>query len=276
MRLVFVTKDEMDAISIFLLQCLLSEISLNNYLIMNGGKFSLSFKDFEQNAGIKHRKLIDDTNFTDVTLACDEGKIKAHKVILSSSSPVLEQILVGNSNQHPLIYLRKVKYSCLKSLVQFIYLGQTEIGQTELQDFINLGDELEIDGLNQDQHNETQNISSEENQSNPEMKFEECKENRDKDETKNISEIVEIKPELVPEAVNQKEIAYSTKSQTIEKSGNGYKCDECGKCFTQSGGVYSHKMSAHKGIRHPCEHCQYTATTKSNLKRHIYKHHTDH
>ena len=229
---------------------------------MNGGKFCLSWKDFDDNAGMKRRKLLDDTNFTDVTLACDEGRFETHKVILSSSSPAFEKILVGNPNQHPLIYLRKVKYSCLKSLIQFLYLGQTEIDQTELQDFINLGKDLEIEGLNQDHHDETTKISSEETQSNPDSSLEKSEEIRNEDESKNSSDKVEIKPELVQETVILKD------NPTVKNDGNGLACDECGKSFSQAAYVYQHKKSAHMGVSYPCSQCGYKATTKSNLNRH--------
>ena len=242
---------------------------------MDGDKFSLFWENFERDASKRNRKLLDDTNFTDVTLACDEGKFETHKVILSSSSPVLEQILVANAKQHPLIYLRKVKYSCLKSLIQFIYLGQTEIDQTELQDFIDLGKELEIKGLNQDQHDETHKVFTVTNQTNLNSAFEESREISNKDESWNGLENLEIKPKLVHETVNQNDFVYSNDNPKGGNDGNGFKCDECGKCFSQSSNVYHHKLSAHMGVRHPCEHCQYKATTKSNLKRHIYKTHTE-
>ena len=229
---------------------------------MDGDKFSLFWENFERDASKRNRKLLDDTNFTDVTLACDEGRFETHKVILSSSSPAFEKILVGNPNQHPLIYLRKVKYSCLKSLIQFLYLGQTEIDQTELQDFINLGKDLEIEGLNQDHHDETTKISSEETQSNPDSSLEKSEEIRNEDESKNSSDKVEIKPELVQETVILKD------NPTVKNDGNGLACDECGKSFSQAAYVYQHKKSAHMGVSYPCSQCGYKATTKSNLNRH--------
>ena len=113
---------------------------------MSGGTFTLAWQEFDNKASELQRKLVNDTNFTDVTLACDDNKkLEVHKVILSSSSPVLGQILMDNPHQHPLIYLRKVKFSLLKYLIQFIYLGQTEVAQTELQNFMNLAKELEKD-----------------------------------------------------------------------------------------------------------------------------------
>ena len=61
-----------------------------------------------------------------------------------------------------------------------------------------------------------------------------------------------------------------------ENDDTGFQCDECFKYFTQPANLKQHKMSAHLGIRHPCEHCEYKATAKSNLRRHIYKVHTKH
>jgi len=256
--------------------------------------FALSFKDFDNKAIKFKRKLINDTNFTDVTLACDDnGKLEAHKVILGSSSPILKQILVGNHHQHPLIYLRKVKFSCLQSLIQFMYLGKTEVAQTELQDFLNLGKELEIQGLNEN----TPGISTDENNSfvvpegareidfkgtceSPsevieiEMGDKESKEISVKDEYENSTEIVQIEPTLLPETVDLNGFTYSECNSTLENDGNGFICNECGKSFTQSANLWQHKMSAHMGVRHPCDYCEYKSTTKSNLKRHVNKHHT--
>merc|ERR1719186_1381258 len=115
---------------------------------MDTETFNLSWNDFDSSASNSFRKLINDKHFTDVTLACEDNKqIKAHKVILSSSSPVFEKILLGNPHQHPLIYLKGVKYSGLQALIKFIYLGQTEVDRIELQDFMNVAEELEVEGL---------------------------------------------------------------------------------------------------------------------------------
>ena len=44
--------------------------------------------------------------FSDVTLACEDGKnFKAHKIILSSYSPVLQKILIEYNESNPILYL---------------------------------------------------------------------------------------------------------------------------------------------------------------------------
>ena len=49
-------------------------------------------------------------DFRDITLASVDGqKFKAHKVIFSASSILLEKLLVNNINHHPLIFMRKME-----------------------------------------------------------------------------------------------------------------------------------------------------------------------
>ena len=53
------------------------------------------------------RTLRDDKEFTHVTLACEDGqRVKAHKVILASSSPFFLNLSKINKHPHPLNYMR--------------------------------------------------------------------------------------------------------------------------------------------------------------------------
>ena len=87
----------------------------------NSETFCLRLNEFESNIKTTWQGFETKQEFCDVTLACDEKQIRTHKLIISASSPVLGHILKQNSRQHPLIYLRGVKYSDLRSLVSFMY-----------------------------------------------------------------------------------------------------------------------------------------------------------
>ena len=90
----------------------------------------------------------DDKDFTDVTLACDDNHIvEAHKVILSTSSSFFDRILKENRHPHPLIYLRGVKGRNLDSVLDFIYHGEVNVEKDNLEEFLQLGGELQIKGL---------------------------------------------------------------------------------------------------------------------------------
>ena len=83
--------------------------------------FCLHSDEFERNIKTSWQELQIETDFCDVTLACEDKQIKTHKVIVSACSPVLRNILKLNQNPHPLIYLRKVKHKDLQNLLNFMY-----------------------------------------------------------------------------------------------------------------------------------------------------------
>jgi len=88
---------------------------------MASDKFCLRWNDFESNISVAFRELREDKDFFDVTLACDDQQIQAHKVILSACSPFFRTILKRNPHAHPLLYLRSVKFSDLQSVLSFMY-----------------------------------------------------------------------------------------------------------------------------------------------------------
>jgi len=114
---------------------------------MELGKCELQGDDFHDNfaACIKH--LREDGDLFDVTLACDDDQLEAHKIILSSSSAFFKEIIKRNPHVHPLIYLKGVKIKDLTSLLDFMYLGKTKIAQDKVETFLKLGEELGVKGL---------------------------------------------------------------------------------------------------------------------------------
>ena len=71
----------------------------------------LQWNDFKENITSAFENLKKDDDFTDVTLACEDGEqVEAHKVILAASSPFFKNLMRKNSkHKHPLIYLRGMK-----------------------------------------------------------------------------------------------------------------------------------------------------------------------
>jgi len=86
-------------------------------------------------------------HFADVILACEDRQVMTHKLVLAASSPVLQAMLVKYPHPQPLIFLRGVKYVDLKALLDFIYSGQVELEQGRLEDFLQLGKDLQVKGL---------------------------------------------------------------------------------------------------------------------------------
>ena len=76
------------------------------------------------------RKLLHDTDFSDVTLVTADNKhISAHRSVLSASSPFLRMILFESLQQNTFLYLGMVESAIVQALVNFIYVGRCEIRQ---------------------------------------------------------------------------------------------------------------------------------------------------
>ena len=111
-------------------------------------KLCLQWNDFKDNVIASFGNLREDNDFTDVTLACEDGKqVEAHKVILSSSSPFFQKILKRNQHTHPLIYMRGVKSDDLSAIIDFLYFGETNVYQENLDSFLAIAQELQLKGL---------------------------------------------------------------------------------------------------------------------------------
>jgi len=118
-------------------------------------KFCLRWNDFEPNISNALRELREEKDFFDVTLACDDSQIEAHKVILSACSSFFRNVLRRNPHQHPLLYLRGVKYNELLSILNFMYRGEVNIAQEELNSFLSVAEDLKVKGLTQGNQEES-------------------------------------------------------------------------------------------------------------------------
>ena len=108
----------------------------------------IKWNDFKDNAINEIANLRAHTDFTDVTLASADGEqIDAHKVILSAASPFFQNLLKGNKDAHPLIYMRGVDSEDLLALVDFFYSGEANIPQENLESFLKVAEELQLKGL---------------------------------------------------------------------------------------------------------------------------------
>ena len=111
-------------------------------------KLCLKWNDFQENAISAFGTLREDREFADVTLACEDGQqVEAHKVILASSSPFFLNLLRRNKHPHPLIYMRGLKSEDLVAMIDFLYFGEANVYQENLDSFLAVAEELQLKGL---------------------------------------------------------------------------------------------------------------------------------
>ena len=112
-------------------------------------KFCLRWNDFESNISVAFREIREEKDFFDCTLSCGSRQIQAHKLILSACSPFFKSILRQNPHQHPLLYLKGVDFTGLQAVLDFMYHGEVNVAQEELNSFLAVAEDLKVKGLTQ-------------------------------------------------------------------------------------------------------------------------------
>ena len=68
--------------------------------------FSLRWTQHQSNMLTVFEKLLASEAFTDVTLACDGGSIKCHKIVLAASSDYFQKLFMDSASEHPIVFLK--------------------------------------------------------------------------------------------------------------------------------------------------------------------------
>jgi len=126
-------------------------------------KFCLKWNDFEHNVSSAFNDIREEKDFFDVTLVCENNQVQAHKVIIAACSPFFKTILRRNPHQHPLLYMKGVLYDDLVSVLNFMYKGEVNVAQEQLNSFLAVAEDLQVKGLtqsNNDNKESKSNISS--------------------------------------------------------------------------------------------------------------------
>ena len=115
---------------------------------MSEKHYGVQWKDFKSNVSSAFRRLRADKDFTNVTLVCEDGQqMEAHKLILAASSPFFEKILQKNKHPHPLIYLKGSKSEDMQSILDFLYLGEANVHNENLDSFLAIAEEFKLKEL---------------------------------------------------------------------------------------------------------------------------------
>lgn len=142
-------------------------------------KFCLRWNDFSENFKNAVLDLRSREDFFDVTLAVDGRSVevvRAHKVILAACSPFFHSLLADQamaSVGNPIIFLRGIRMQVrsftfqgpvapgaslqpllrplqeLRQVLDFVYQGQVDVAQEDLDTFLSVAEDLKIKGLTQ-------------------------------------------------------------------------------------------------------------------------------
>jgi len=244
-------------------------------------KLCLKWNDFQENTIAAFGSLRNDNDFSNVTLTCEDGhQVEAHKVILAASSPFFQNMLRKSKHPHPLIYMRGVKSEDLVAIVDFLYYGEANVYQENIDSFLVIASELNLKGLTQKSTEPDEKTNKPKNPSKVvQGSF------KPKDSLMNEQKVVEPQFDGTVavtsfamygdindmQVLDQKVRSLMQKSQHLNKNGIGRAemCTVCGKEGDQRN-IKDHIESKHlEGVSIPCNHCEKTFRTRNGLRSHV-------
>ena len=101
-------------------------------------KFNLKWNDFQSSASKSFSTLRRENILLDVTLVSDdEVQFQAHKLVLSASSQFFKNIFKKPQETSTfMLYLSGIQAKDLKLVMDYIYEGEVEVVQDELNSFL--------------------------------------------------------------------------------------------------------------------------------------------
>ncbi|CAL4161549.1 unnamed protein product [Meganyctiphanes norvegica] len=248
--------------------------------------------------------------FCDAQIICNGGVFNVHKLILSACSDYLHQIFENATASFPgisltVIVLQEVSYKQMEYLLEFIYKGQVDICENDIDAFMNTARYLDIKGLSapdgyedsihddnvkvkdepdEDQGLEKSNFSisfgtDEPDEENLSLKKETPKRVKQHEKNMNKSPLgnvdffntfcsIDTKRDMLIKKVMEE--ASSTWIKLFKSSVEGVACPFCHKEFTNKTNFKIHYKS-HKKIPYICPRCPYLSESRHSLNLHLHQ-----
>ena len=240
-------------------------------------KFNLKWNDFQSNISKSFGKLKNEQEFFDVTLISEDQKpVSAHKLVLSACSPYFRNILTANPHSHPLLCLEGVSSQNLNFVLDYIYQGEVQIFQEQLDEFLKIAQKYQLEGLTAQETEEIkavdvddyQGVSLVDQQTTPVRK-------QRKKQRKSFVVKEDLSSSSVVSVDLDNSITEMTKQMILEKvefrADGSAVCNICGK--TAQGKRAREIMTQHlethiEGISFSCENCGKSFRSKNSLRSH--------
>ncbi|XP_050697779.1 zinc finger protein 219-like isoform X4 [Eriocheir sinensis] len=85
--------------------------------------------------------------YTDATLACEGKFFPVHKLVMSTCSDYFAEIFEKTPCRNPVVVLKDIKRTDLEALLDYMYIGEVDVRQSELAGLIKAAECLRIKGL---------------------------------------------------------------------------------------------------------------------------------
>ena len=232
---------------------------IQSFCIMGSSeKFCLKWNDFQENVSKSFSNLKKEAGLFDVTLvSSDQQQVSAHRLVLSACSDFFKTIFHSNTHSHPLLYLDGVDNREINLMLDYIYQGEVQIYQENLDRFLQIAEKFKLDGLLAE-NSKNENYYNDYNESiDPQI-----------EETYQGSEIVknDVHNEYVKDMSTKIKFAYpafeannseveSKFDELVVRENSMHRCTVCQKEMKKPSDMKRHLETHLTGLSYECQYC---------------------
>ena len=244
-------------------------------------KFCLKWNDFQTNIGKSFKSLRHDDDLFDVTLVSDDhNQVSAHKLVLSACSEYFKNIFKTNKHSHPLLCLEGVTSQELNNVLDYIYNGEIQIYQDNLDRFLDVAQRFKLEGLIGNATPKEEEVVVNDNNSCNEINVRQFKEVDSKFSPESMisknsffSAISPLETVIPGDFTSINELNQRIEEEIIREPGGVFKCGRCQKQFNKISNVKEHIETHFDGLSFPCQLCGKDFRSRQCLRKHKINHH---
>lgn len=121
-------------------------------------QYCLKWNNHQSNLLKVFDRLLGSQQFCDVLVAAEGKTLRAHKVVLLACSSYFEAIFCEFNEKNQVVILKDTRYEDVKALVEFMYKGEINVPQDQLESLLKTAENLQVKGLaDADGENEIEN-----------------------------------------------------------------------------------------------------------------------
>ena len=200
-----------------------------------------------------------------------------HKLVQSAFSEYFRDIFKLNNkpNAHPLLCLDGVSSHDLNNIMDYIYNGEVQIFQENLDRFLAVAQRFKLEGLMESNKGDSQQyISTETNIAKEEDTEEEALPIYQNYQSPKPRQVANAEKVIVPVSSEGASEIKNMVNQHLERVSAGvYQCKLCGKTAKGLSDIKKHIETHLEGLSYPCQLCGKTFRSRNVLSNHISRSH---
>ena len=243
-------------------------------------KFCLKWNDFQSNVSNSFSLLRNEDYLHDVTIVTDDNEqIAAHKLVLSACSEYFKNIFKGNKHKNPYLCLEGVYSKDIRNVMDYIYDGEVQILQEDLDRFLIVAQRLKLEGLLTDPGADLEEEENIQENEPIQVKDNHIREDIIRYDTKikpNPSErheqiIVKVYTDINPDNISV--VDEQVVKNIVRNLDGTYSCTVCGKNKNHKNDMRKHIETHIEGLRFNCPMCEKMLRSRYSLANHSYTFH---